>query len=160
MTSTKSASVITILKSIFSRHGIPEVVCSDRAHMQFTTSKEFCHFTKQYGFHQVASSSHYLQSNGAVERMVQTVKGMLKKSSDPHLARIPTDLEEDVDVWVMRTDGQTTEGRVVGPAGTPISYIVEMPAGEVRRNQSQLTVIPSSQPYIPTAAEQLNKQTV
>ena len=42
----------------------------------------------------------------------------------------------------MRTDGHTVSGRVVGPAGTPRSYMVETPAGEVRRNQGHLTVVP------------------
>lgn len=84
LTSTTSAHVITMLKEAFSRHGIPAVVCSDNG-PQFSSS-EFAQFAKSYGFCQVTSSPHYPQSNGEVERTVQTVKGMLKKSGDPHLA--------------------------------------------------------------------------
>ena len=68
LTSMTSASVIMMLKSISSRHGIPEIVRSDNG-TQFT-SKEFTQFAKEYGFQQVTSSPHYPQSNGTVERMV------------------------------------------------------------------------------------------
>ena len=84
LTSTSSTSVITMLKAIFSRHVIPEIVCSDNG-PQFASS-EFAQFAKSYGFRQVTSSPHYPRSNGEVERMVQTIKGMLRKSGDPHLA--------------------------------------------------------------------------
>ena len=43
---------------------------------------------------------------------------------------------------VITTDHQPVEGRVVQPAGTPRSYVVETPLGEVRRNQSQLNIVP------------------
>ena len=75
LTSTTSASVITVLKLIFSRHGIPEVVHSDNGPQYI--SNEFMQFAQDYGFHQVMSSPHYAQSNGAVERIVQTIKGMI-----------------------------------------------------------------------------------
>ena len=40
------------------------------------------------------------------------------------------------------------QGRVVMlmPAGTPRSYVVQTPTGEVRRNHSQLRVIPETDP--------------
>ena len=66
LTSTTSATVIMILKSIFSRHGIPEIVRSDNG-PQFT-SNEFTQFARTYRFRQVTSSPHYLQSNGVVKR--------------------------------------------------------------------------------------------
>ena len=43
---------------------------------------------------------------------------------------------------VITTDKQPVEGRVVEPAEAPCSYIVEIPSGEVRRNRSQLNVVP------------------
>ena len=43
-------------------------------------------FATSYGFTQVTSSPHYPRSNGLAERTVKTVKAMLKKSKDPHLA--------------------------------------------------------------------------
>ena len=44
---------------------------------------------------------------------------------------------------VVRTGGQTVEGKIVGPAEMPRSYTVKTPTGEIRRNRSQLTVVPT-----------------
>ena len=43
---------------------------------------------------------------------------------------------------VITTEKQPVKGRVVEPAEAPRSYIVETPSGEVRRNRSQLNVVP------------------
>ena len=43
---------------------------------------------------------------------------------------------------VITTEKQPVEGRVVEPAEAPRSYIVETPSGEVRRNRSQLNIVP------------------
>ena len=48
LTTTTSAAVITALKSIFARYGIPEIVRSDNG-PQFA-SQEFATFAKLYGF--------------------------------------------------------------------------------------------------------------
>ena len=40
-------------------------------------------------------------------------------------------------MWV-KTQGRQVPGEVVQPAGTPRSYLVETPTGEVRRNQSHI----------------------
>ena len=84
LSSTTSAAVITVMKSIFARHGIPEVVRSDNG-PQFS-AEEFTKFANCYGFQHVTSSPRYPQRNGQVERMVQTVKKMIQKSDDPYLA--------------------------------------------------------------------------
>ena len=47
---------------------------------------------------------------------------------------------------VVRTGGHTVEGRIVGPADMPRSYIVETPTGEIRQNRSQLTVVSTDNP--------------
>ena len=60
--STTSQSVSNALKSIFSRHGIPEVLMTDNG-PQFSSS-EFAEFGKQYCFVHTTSSSHYPASNG------------------------------------------------------------------------------------------------
>lgn len=82
--STTSNSVISLLKLVFAPHGVPELVRSDNGPQY--ASKEFADFTKNYGFEHTTSSPYFPQSNGQVERMVQTVKSILKQSSDPHLA--------------------------------------------------------------------------
>ena len=81
---TTSSSVIEHLKSIFGRNGIPKVLRSDNG-PQFA-SGAFKEFAEKYDFSHVTSSPRYPQSNGAAERMVKTVKELLKKSDDPYLA--------------------------------------------------------------------------
>ena len=76
-----SASVLS-LKSVFSRHRIPEIVRSDNGPRY--SSSEFMSFASSYGFQHLTSSPKFPQSNGQAERSVQTVKGLLKKSDDPY----------------------------------------------------------------------------
>ena len=81
--STTSQSVIEALWSVFSRYGIPETVISDNGPQY--SSNEFDTFSK-YNFHHVTSSPLFPQSNGQVERAVQTVKRLLKRSDDAYMA--------------------------------------------------------------------------
>ena len=81
---TSSRNTIAHLKSVFSRHGIPECVISDNGPQY--SSEEFAKFSVQYGFTHVTSSPKYARSNGVAERAVETVKQMLKKEKDPYLA--------------------------------------------------------------------------
>lgn len=46
----------------------------------------FSKFGKEWGFAHITSSSTYPQSNGEVERAVQTAKKIAKKPEDPYLA--------------------------------------------------------------------------
>ena len=70
-------SVIGQLRSIFSEYGIPMTVMSDNG-PQFA-SPEFKEFSRHYRFSHITSSPHYVQANGFIERMVQTVKMFMKK---------------------------------------------------------------------------------
>ena len=81
---TTTAEVIRRMKSIFARHGIPEVVVSDNG-PQYST-QAFREFTKDYQFRHETSSPYYPQGNGEAERAVKTVKGLLNKSDDPYKA--------------------------------------------------------------------------
>lgn len=83
-TDFSSKKVVTMLKSMFSRHGIPELVHSDNGPQY--ASREFADFSAQYGFQHVTSSPEYHRGNGAAEKGVQTVKRMLAKEHDPYLA--------------------------------------------------------------------------
>jgi hypothetical protein len=74
-----AASVILRLKSIFARHGIPEELIADN--MPFN-SLALTKLANQWNFVVTTSSPRYAQSNGQAERMVQTVKKMLKKAAD------------------------------------------------------------------------------
>ena len=88
LTSTSSTAVITHMKSIFARHGIPYCVMSDNG-PQFSADT-FSSFAKQYGFIHYTNSPRYPQANGEVERGVRTVETLLKKAEenlvDPYLA--------------------------------------------------------------------------
>ena len=83
LTTTTSSAIITALKAVFSRHGLPEVVRSDNGPQY--SSHEFARFADTSNFKHVTSSSLYPQSNGQAERAVQTVKNILKQSQDPFM---------------------------------------------------------------------------
>ena len=70
-------SVIRAMKEIFARNGIPEKLISDN--MPFG-SREFRKFCLDWEVEHVTSSPRYPQSNGLVERNVQTIKRLLKKA--------------------------------------------------------------------------------
>ncbi|XP_049270744.1 uncharacterized protein K02A2.6-like [Rhipicephalus sanguineus] len=81
---TSSKAVIQHLKSCFARHGIPQTVISDNG-PQFI-SFPFADFARNYGFRHVTTSPRYPQANGEAERMVGTLKRLLKKAEDPYIA--------------------------------------------------------------------------
>ncbi|XP_075533804.1 uncharacterized protein LOC142566808 [Dermacentor variabilis] len=64
---TSSEAVISHLKSIFARHGIPNTVVSDNG-PQFV-SFAFKHFSSVYGFKHVTTSALFPQANSEAERM-------------------------------------------------------------------------------------------
>ncbi|XP_044173524.1 uncharacterized protein K02A2.6-like [Acropora millepora] len=86
MSSTASTRVITVLKSWFSRHGIPLI--SDNGPP--FNSDDFKAFSVEWDFHHVTSSPDHAQSNGRAENAVKTCKSLLRKARadkrDPLLA--------------------------------------------------------------------------
>ena len=81
---TQSKDIIEHLKSIFARHGIPEVLMSDNGPQY--SSAIFSKFTKEYNFQHITSSPKFPRSNGEAERAVRTMKELLKKAPDPYIA--------------------------------------------------------------------------
>lgn len=77
-------SVINHLKSFFCHHGIPEIIISDNGPQFVATA--FSKFAEEWGFTHLTTSPHYPQSNGEVQRAVQTAKDLITKSEDPYLA--------------------------------------------------------------------------
>ena len=72
LNSTTSAAIINHLKLINAEHGIPESLVSDNAPQY--CSKEFAAFCN------ITCSPVYPKSNGFIERMVQAIKSLLRKS--------------------------------------------------------------------------------
>ena len=85
---TSSATVISKLKSIFARHGIPAEVVSDNGPQH--TSNEFKKFVSDWDFKHNTSSPRYPQSNGLAEKYVQITKRLIEKARkdgrDPFLS--------------------------------------------------------------------------
>lgn len=77
---TSSKAVISYLKTVFARHGIPCELFTDNG-PQFS-SCEFASFAKEWGFRHSTSSPTYPRSNGLAESSVKTVKGLMKKAED------------------------------------------------------------------------------
>ena len=80
----RAPDVISTLKDIFARHGIPEEIRSDNGPP--FDSWEFTHFAKEWDIKLNPSSPYYPQSNGEAERSVQTIKNILKKEKDKYQA--------------------------------------------------------------------------
>ena len=68
-----------------------------------------------------------------------------------HRAHEQPTLPDNSEVWVT-SSSQPTQGRVITPAVTPRSYLVETPTGQIRRNQQHLNIIPdqSTQMTVPS----------
>ena len=88
------------IKSIFGRHGIPQIVQSDNGPQY--SNQEFQMFAEEYGFQHTTSSPLYPKANGKAEKGVEIVKRLLKKAaetkSDPYFALLtPIGLLWDVE---------------------------------------------------------------
>ena len=79
--------MISHFRKVFARHGLPEILVADN--MPFNSS-EMRKFAAEYGFAINTSSPEHAASNGQSERMIGTVKQLMRKvnehSRDPHLA--------------------------------------------------------------------------
>lgn len=77
LNSSPTFQVVQELKAIFSRHGKPDIIFSDNG-PQFS-SYEFRSFVKEWQIIHKTSTPTYAQSNGFIERHVQTIKRLIKK---------------------------------------------------------------------------------
>ena len=83
-TTTTSSSIVTQLKAIFARFGIPATLITDNG-LQFD-SQHMKEFAYVYEFQHITTSPYYFQANGLAERMVKTVKKLLEHSADLYKA--------------------------------------------------------------------------
>ena len=83
-----AAKTISVLKELFSEHGIPETIRSDNG-PQFA-SHQFAEFAKEWNFDHTTSSPRNPRSNGQAKAAVKVVKGLLTHAKysgqDPYLA--------------------------------------------------------------------------
>ena len=84
----RSSTVVLHTKRIFSRYGIPKEVVSDNGPKFIGNA--YKKFSKKWDFKHTTSSPVHPQSNGQVERTIQTIKTILYKkfenNEDPYLA--------------------------------------------------------------------------
>ena len=73
---SNTARVVSLLKEMFSEHGIPEILCSDNS-PQYTNA-QFANSCTSWGITHEPSSPHYPQSNGFAEACVKSVKHVLQ----------------------------------------------------------------------------------
>jgi hypothetical protein len=78
-----SKTTISILRSIFATHGIPELIVSDNG-TPFT-SYEFQAFAQSNGIRHNTSAPYHPATNGLAERAVQTFKRYLRKATEGSL---------------------------------------------------------------------------
>ena len=80
--------VVSLLKEMFSEHGIPDVLRSDNGPQY--ASVQFANFCTSWGISHQTSSLHYPQSNGFAKACVKSAKHALQRAkysgADPHLA--------------------------------------------------------------------------
>ena len=80
--------VVSLLKEMFSEHGIPEVLRSDNGPQY--ASVQFADFCTSWGISHETSSPHYPQSNGFAKACVKSAKHALQgakySGANPHLA--------------------------------------------------------------------------
>ena len=83
-------TVVRLTKCVMSEQGVPEIVISDNGPQYDCQS--YKQFSKEWGFQHVTFSPRYPQSNGFIERQVQTVKNTLDKAvksgQDPHMSML------------------------------------------------------------------------
>ena len=90
LTSTSATTVITHLKSIFSRHEYLTVMSDNGPQYSATAFEEF---STEYGFTHITSSPKYPQANGAGERAVKNGETTTNKESRPLLRNAHPQIE-------------------------------------------------------------------
>ncbi|KAE8740131.1 hypothetical protein FOCC_FOCC014367, partial [Frankliniella occidentalis] len=79
LASKSSSSVITVLREVFSTHGIPEIIYGENNPLDSYECREYA---SSIGSSIVTSSPEYPRSNGLAEKGVHIAKQLLKKCSD------------------------------------------------------------------------------
>ena len=100
-----SSVVIAITKQVFAEHGIPTKVVSDNG--PHFASTQYRDFAKTWDFKHVTSSPHYPRSNGFVERQIQTIKHVIKKTKQAG---------EDIEMGLLSLRATPVDNKLPSPA--------------------------------------------
>lgn len=100
MHGTSALATVEAVRSSFAAYGLPSVVVTDNG-PQFR-SREFQHFLEQNGVKSLFTPPYHPQSNGAVERLVQTTKrGILKSQLEDERAGRTRSLQHRIDNFLF-----------------------------------------------------------
>ncbi|KAL7881429.1 hypothetical protein AOLI_G00082770 [Acnodon oligacanthus] len=80
LSNTTAQGVIMSLRSVFARHGIPDITMSVNGPQYASTV--FSNFARDWEFKHIVSSLGHAESNGQAERTMQTNKNLLKTAQD------------------------------------------------------------------------------
>ena len=138
MHSKTAQATVKAMASVFSRHGIPNNITADN--MPFD-SAEFQQFAKKWDFTITTSSPNYPQSNGLVERNVQTIKRLFRKAKESNTS---------TDIALLEYRNTPISGMALSPAQLLMSR-------RLRSNLPMTETLLFSQ-VSETAREQLQKR--
>ncbi|MDD9361374.1 MAG: DDE-type integrase/transposase/recombinase, partial [Anaplasma sp.] len=125
-----SATVISFLKNIFAREGLPREIVTDNG-VQFV-SREFEEFLQQHGIKHLKSSLYHPQSNGQVERFNRVLKSCLQLATVQRRP-LPEAVQEYLEAY-RRTAHPVT--------GQPPSVLLH---GRIHRSRMDIKGIPTPQ---------------
>ena len=176
VTTPSSQQAIKVLRNLFATHGLPEMMVSDNG--SAFTSAEFQTFVKRNGIRHVRSAPYHPSSNGQAERVVQTFKEAILKTTgdlDTRLARFlfqyrltphtttglsPAEMllgrrprsHLDLLVYARNFHGSPTwvPGVVTAMSG-PVSMVIQLEDGQaVRRHTDHVKArSPTPEPQVP-----------
>ncbi|XP_055522703.1 uncharacterized protein K02A2.6-like [Wyeomyia smithii] len=112
-----SAATIAILRNIFARFGMPETLVSDNG-TQFT-SVEFQNFCVGNGIQHISTAPFHPQSNGQVERFVDTFKRAVRKISE---GKSWSNIDEALEIFLLTY--RTTPNRQVQSDMSPAEVAI------------------------------------
>ncbi|KAJ8966391.1 hypothetical protein NQ317_019427 [Molorchus minor] len=131
MNNTNAKSVISCLRTVFSRFGLPDTLVSDNGPP--FSSTEFSNYIKKNGIKHLFSPPYHAQSNGFAENSVKNIKKAIKKAFIEK-----TDIEESVNRFLFdyRIAQHSTTG--VSPAILMFGRNLKTRFDLIRPSQSQI----------------------
>uniref|UniRef100_A0A3B5A5R0 Integrase catalytic domain-containing protein n=1 Tax=Stegastes partitus TaxID=144197 RepID=A0A3B5A5R0_9TELE len=121
ITNLTSSAVISKIKAMSTRFGIPQTVVGDNGPCY--SSQEFRAFAHSWDFKHITSSPLYPQSNGLAEKTVQPAKALMDKERahrvNPYLSLLEY---RNTPVDGLKSPAQLLMSRRINPTFNPSSY--------------------------------------